>query len=470
MVYSQFRDKKIAVVGCSIEGLSTIEFLSRHGARLTLCDQKDEAKFNASLINILRKNKIETHFGKNYLERLDEFDLIIRTPGFPLWNSKLQVATSMGVLITSQTKLFFDLCKGKIIGVTGTKGKGTTSTLIYEMLKAADKKVFLGGNIGTPPFSFLDKVDKDTWVVLELSSFQLSDITKSPHIAVVLNITSDHLYSSSFDSPNYHLSQEEYVKAKINILKFQKENDFAVLNRDYESSSELRKFTQADVWFFSKKKILSKGSFVKNNKIYFSNNNKISNVCDISKVALRGSHNLENVTASITASFLTGVDISKMERVVSLFKGLEHRLEFVREFKKMQFYNDSFSTTPETTIAAIKSFTSSITLICGGSEKKSNYLQLGKEIVKGNAKKVILIGTTADKIKEAIVRASKSLKKNSPTLLEGPKTMKEIVKMALNCSKSGDIILLSPACASFDMFSNYKERGLLFKKAVKELN
>lgn len=465
-----FKDKKIVVLGCSIEGLSSADFLTRQGARLTLCDQKDESKFSPNLINTLKQKKIELRFGKNYLEALDKFNLVVRTPGFPLWNKKLQEVNAKRVPVTSQTKLFFDLCKGKIIGVTGTKGKGTTSTLIYELLKASGKKVFLGGNIGTPPFSFLEKITQDAWVILELSSFQLADLTKSPHIAVVLNITSDHLYSASFDSPNYHLSQKEYVEAKINILKFQNKSDFAVFNQDYKSSYELKKYTVADTWFFSKQEILPRGSYVKNNIIYFANKHKIDTICAISRVQLKGSHNLENITAAITAAFLAGVAVSEMEAIISSFKGLEHRLEFVREYRKRQFYNDSFSTTPETTIAAIKSFTEPITLICGGSEKGSNYQELGKEIIKGNVKRAILIGTTASKIKKAIYQASKSLEKNPPTLFDGSRDMKEVVKTAILHSKPGDIILLSPACASFDMFTNYKERGFLFKKAVKELN
>lgn len=469
MFYSQFKNKKIAVIGASVEGVSSLKFFTKHGARVVLCDQKEPNKFSPIFLNDIKKKQIEVRFGKDYLDGLDKFDLVVRTPGFPLWNQKLVKVINQGVIVTSQTKILFDLCKGRIIGVTGTKGKGTTATLIYRLLKEDGKKVFLGGNIGTPPFSFLNSVDSNSWVVLELSSFQLSDLTKSPHIAVVLNITSDHLYSASFESPNYHLSQREYIQAKTNILRFQRENDFAVINRDYQSSYRLARFTKGDVWFFSKKRRLNKGAFVFNDGVYLAYNDKLVHIIKTDQIQLRGSHNLENVVAAVTAAFLAGVKDNNMSRAISNFKGLEHRLEFVRSFKNRQFYNDSFSTTPETTIAAIKSFAQNIVLICGGSEKKSDYTQLGEEIIKGKVVKVILIGTTALKIQQAIIKAAKRLKKDPPVCILGLRKMKDIVNKAFQLSNKGEIVLLSPACASFDMFSNYKERGRLFKEEVNKL-
>ncbi len=250
---SPFKNKKIAIIGCSVEGLASVDFLIKQKAYLTLCDQKKEEEFKPELLKKFKQNKIKLQFGQNYLDHLEDFDLIVRTPGFPLWHSKLQ-KLSKKVIVTSQTKLFFDLCPAKIIGVTGTKGKGTTATLIYQLLKKAGYQVFLGGNIGNPPFSFLEKLNNKSWVVLELSSFQLEDLKKSPHIAVVLNIASDHLYSASLESPNYHQSWQDYIKAKSNLVRFQTKNDFAVLNRDYKNSFDLRKLTKAEVWFFSTKK------------------------------------------------------------------------------------------------------------------------------------------------------------------------------------------------------------------------
>lgn len=463
----QFKSKKIAIIGLSIEGIASAQYLSAKNLDITVCDQRNEQKFEKNFLHKLRQRGVKTKLGRSYLSNLVSYDFIVRTPGFPLWNEKLQDAIKNGVIVTSQTQLFFELCKGKIIGVTGTKGKGTTSTLIYAILKDAGKKVFLGGNIGTPPFSFLDQTTKDSWVVLELSSFQLENLTISPHISVILNITSDHLYSASWESPNYHLSHGQYLQAKTNIVRFQKESDFTILNRDYERSNNLTKYTPADIWLFSIKQPVSKGAFIKKNTIFLSNQTNTFSVCQTSDIQLRGVHNLENVLAGVTASYLAGVNVGRMRATIRSFKALEHRLEYVAIRSNVQFYNDSFSTTPETTIAAIKSFTEPIILICGGSEKRSDYTKLGKEIAKSkHIKNVILIGATAKKIKKAILSSSSSISALKNKHIAGPKTMDEIVKLAYKLSAMGDVVLLSPACASFDMFKNYKERGMLFKSAV----
>lgn len=466
---NKFFGKKIAVLGLSTEGLASVKYLLTKGASLTIYDQKTEKDYSSDLLNFLKIKKINLILGNKYLQSLTNNDLIVRTPGFPLWNREIQKACDAGVEITSQTKIFFDLCPGKIIGVTGTKGKGTTATLIYKLIRISNKDVFLGGNIGTPPLSFLEKVKKTSWVVLELSSFQLADLDKSPHVAVILNITSDHLYSASVDSPNYHLSHEEYLRAKKNIVCHQKQSDYVIINRDYDSSCSFREYTPAKKWLFSKEKVVSFGSFVKNKKIYLAYGTRPYFICNISAVKLRGVHNLENITAAITAAHLAGVKIHKMKKALSTFKGLEHRLELVRIHQGIKFYNDSFSTTPETTIAALRSFGEPIILICGGSEKGSDYSQLGMEILMGNVKKIILIGQTAPKIKQLIYKAAKSRKRSIPKIIDGFKTMTEIVKQAYSAASAGDVVLLSPACASFDMFKNYKERGLLFKQAVKNL-
>ncbi|MCL5970787.1 MAG: UDP-N-acetylmuramoyl-L-alanine--D-glutamate ligase [Patescibacteria group bacterium] len=469
MKNSKFYGKKIAVLGLSIEGLSSAKYLLAKGADLTICDQKVEKEFDKDLINYLRSNKVNLLLGRRYLRNLTDFDLVVRTPGFPLWKAEIAKAQLLGVEITSQTKIFFDLCPGKIIGVTGTKGKGTTSTLIYKLIKTERGKVFLGGNIGTPPLSFLDKVTKTSWVVLELSSFQLADLDKSPHIAVILNITSDHLFSASKDSPNYHLSHSEYVEAKKNIVSHQEPTDFIVINKDYSSSINFAKYTKAAAWFFSKEEKVAFGSYVKNQKIYLNDGLKPHFICNIPDIKLRGVHNLENITAAITAAYLAGAPISAMATVIKTFKGLEHRLELVREYRGIKFYNDSFSTTPETTIAAIRSFSEPVILICGGSEKGSDYSKLGRELLADNIKSIILIGDTAFKIKKSVYEAAKTTKKRVPEIIDGPRTMAEIVEKAYTEALSGEVILLSPACASFDMFKNYKERGLLFKEAVRLL-
>lgn len=469
MLLNKFQGKKIAILGLSVEGLSSFNYLYKKGACLTLLDQRIESKFKPSVLNQFKNKDISVILGSHYLDNLNKFDLIVRTPGFPLWNQYLQKAAAKGIAITSHIKLFFSLCPGKIIGVTGTKGKGTTATLIYNIIQASEKKAFLGGNIGIPPLSFLDKVTSDSWVILELSSFQLTDLNISPHLVVILNITSDHLYSSSLESPNYHLSQNEYLNSKINLLRYQQKSDYAVLNYDYKSCYDLRKYTKGKIWLFSKEKKINLGAYVRHGEIILSSGSNIFTICNVSEIQLRGSHNLENITAAITASYLAGISPKDIRLPVVEFKGLEYRLEFVREINGVKFYNDSFSTTPETAIAAIKSFKEPKILVCGGSEKGSDYTNLGQEILQTNVKEVILIGQTGPKIEKSIRQAAVKLKRPLPEITVGSEIMEEIVQKAYLTSKKGDVILLSPGCASFDLFKNYKERGFLFKKAVEHL-
>lgn len=461
---SELINKRIAILGLSIEGISSMRYFLKKGAEIGVFDQRDEHELNSNLIAEIKNNNISRNFGNNYLANINQYNLIIRSPGFPLWNKTIVDAKKRGTIITSQTKIFFDLCKGKIIGVSGTKGKGTTATLIYTFLKQSAKDVYLGGNIGTPPLDFMDKVNSSSQVVLELSSFQLEDLQKSPHIAVVLSITPDHLHSDSIYSPNYHLKVEEYIQAKKNITKYQTQKDFLVLNKDYILSNDFKEASCADVWYFSLKETLKKGSYVKNSRIILEYGNKIFPICGTSEVKLLGRHNLENITAAIVASYLAGADTQIMKKVLKSFQGLEHRLEFVKKIKGVSFYNDSFSTTPETSIAAIRSFNKPIILILGGSDKGSDYKELGRTLINSSVKSVILIGKTAPKIKKAIIESgNRNLK-----FIENIANMRDIINKAFNVASRGDIVLLSPACASFDMFKNYKERGRLFKEEVKK--
>lgn len=464
-----FSNKKVAIIGLSVEGIATLNFMITAAAKVTVYDQREKESLPQNVADILKKHNIKGSFGKGYLNSLNHQDVIIRTPGMPLRNESLYNAKIQGAEVTSQTKLFFELAPCPIIGVTGTKGKGTTSTLIYKMLKKAGKKTYLGGNIGTAPLSFFNKLTHDSVVVLELSSFQLEDATLSPHIAVVLNISSEHLGSASIDSPNYHKTQKEYVKAKENIVLHQNSRDFAILNYDSYTTRSLKDKTKAAIWFFSNKSKIKKGAFVDGEKIILNNGKQKITVCTLSDVALIGRHNLENITAAVCTSYILGVSIDDIKKTIQTFKGLEHRLEFVRRYKGIDFYNDSFSTVPQTAIAAIQSFSQPIILICGGSEKNSDYTFLGREIIKNNVKAVILIGQMASRIEQSIRLATNEISKKPPIIIRNLKSMDEIVKRSASLAKNNDIVLLSPACASFDLFKNYKERGMLFKKYVSGL-
>ena len=428
---NHFKNKKIAVIGEGIEGISSAKYLKSKGAKVTILDQKQ---------------------GSNYLDNLEDYDLVVRSPGIKIEMLEKYVSRDK---ITSQTKTFFDICPCPIIGVTGTKGKGTTSTLIYEMLKKDGKDAYLGGNIGNTPFDFFEHLKSSSVVVLELSSFQLLDLHKSPHIAVILMITSEHL--------DYHPNVLEYISAKRNIIKFQKATDFAIINRDYPASNESDVDALGKVFYVSREREVDNGCFARDGKIVIRTKDREIPVFETKDLLLRGKHNYENVCAAVMAAYLAGVSIKNIQEVLADFAGLPHRLELVGVVNGAEYFNDSFSTTPETAIAAIEAFKEPEILILGGSSKNSNFQELGEVISKkGNIKAIIGIGVEWVRIKPFI-------KSKNIILIEGAKDMHTIVLAASKIAVSGDVVLLSPACASFDMFKNYKDRGEQFKEEVSRL-
>lgn len=430
---SRYKNKHIAIVGLSVEGLDSLRFFTQEGANVARLDRRMES---------------------NYLEGLEKFDFIVRTPGMNLRTPEFQ---ALGNKLTSLTKIFFDECQAPIIGVTGTKGKGTTATLIYEMLKAEKKRVWLGGNVGTPLLSRVREIKPTDIVVLELSSFQLEDLTKSPRVAVVLKITEDHLANFDPLATNYHETKEDYIRAKSSIVRYQKSTDYVIYNADNTTSTSFVKLTKAASLSFSRKKT-NVDAYVKNHRVFL----KKDEICSSSEIQLLGDHNLENIAAASIAAMVAGVSIDAIRSVSRSFKGLEHRLEFVRTHSGVSYYNDSFSTVPETTIAAIESFAKPIILIVGGSEKGSDYSELGKIISNSNVKTLIIIGVMTERILQAVAGYSGKI-------ITGLRTMHSIVEAAQKAAGPGDVVLLSPACASFDMFRNYKERGKLFKYEVTRL-
>ena len=416
----------VAILGWGVDTIDVVPFLLSRGDNITVFDKKTH------LDDKSRYPSLKWQLGREDFGDLTEFDLIIRSPGVYRFRPEIVAAERKGVQISSKIKLFFDLCPCPIIGVTGTKGKGTTATLIYEILKAAGKDVYLGGNIGLGIFGILEKLDESSWVVLELSSFQLIDLTKSPHVAVVLMVTDEHR--------DWHPTQKEYLAAKKNIVSYQSTSDFAVVNKDYPNSVAIGKAAKGKVTWVSK--------------------NALKNMGD-DEIYLRGEHNRENVVAAATVAKLIGIKEPLIRQVIRNFKGLEHRLEKVATIGGVTFYNDSFSTIPETAIAAVKSFSEPEILILGGSSKNSDFTKLG-EVISGssNVKAVILVGAEGPKIGKYI---------KNKKVLAGGGSMAQIVKIAYNNAASGDVVLLTPACASFDMFKNYKDRGNQFKEAVWQL-
>ncbi len=442
--------KKIAIFGFGQEGLSALNYLSAKN-EVSIIDDKKAKDFAAEYFKAAKKHGATIYDSND--ANLPRFDLVVRSPGVRPDHKTIQKLKKSGATLTSPTNIFFEECRGQIIGVTGTKGKGTTSTLIYELLKTQDKNVFLAGNIGTPMLDVLPKINPKSKVVLELSSFQLMDLRKSPNVAVVLMTTSEHL--------DWHKNQQEYLGAQSNITFHQKSNDYCIVNCDYPNSIELASSSSGQIYQVSAKREVN-GAYIKGNEI-ISHINKTETVAKISDVKLPGSHNLENVVAAVAVAKIYDVPNNDIQKALRAFKGLPHRLEDVGTINGAKYYNDSFSTTPETTIAAINSFRNPKILILGGSSKDSDFSPLIKKLESDNTiKSLILIGTEGKKIGSLI--SSKSAKAK---IIYGLKTMMQIVENATQLAKKSDVVLLSPACASFDMFKNYKDRGEQFTKEVR---
>lgn len=489
---NDLENKKVAILGIGIEGVALYDYLIQKNCDITICDQngrevileKSPADLKDHIEEILGKSKVS--LGVDYLNDLGQYDVVFRSPGINYLTREIQDAREKGVVISSQIKLFFDLCPAKIVGVTGTKGKGTTASLISEILKkkfeirspkielnsnlkidqiqnlsdldisASDSRnVYIAGNIGYPAITLLDKIKPEDIVVLELSSFQLQDLEKSPSIAVFTNLGVDHM--------DNHQTIEEYHESKFNIFKYQQEIDTAIINADSTFPQEKIGEIKAKRLFFSKTQ--KSDAFVEKNNndwaVFLANSHKI---VDLSEVKLIGKHNLENIAAATLAAIELGVGIETIREAVKEFNGLPHRLEFVRELDGITFVNDSFATNPDPTMAAINSFDSPKVLILGGSSKGADFSEMAKLITEKNVKAVVAIGVEGKKIKEALLSVN-----YSGQIIDGGTNIGEIVAQSKEVASSGDIVIFSPACASFDMFKNYKDRGEKFKAAVAQL-
>jgi UDP-N-acetylmuramoylalanine--D-glutamate ligase len=457
---------KIGIFGGGIEGVAVAEYLLKKGCiDVTLFDEKDvtDAQIPAG---------IKTIFGAGAFEKTDNINLIFRSPGVKL--QKCESARKKGIKITSTTQYFFENCPCEIIGVTGTKGKGTTSTLIYLIMKEAGKDAYIGGNIGESPLNFLDKLKADSIVIMELSSFQLQDLTISPHIAIVLMTTSEHL--------NYHKDTAEYRAAKSPIVKYQKPEDLTILNRDYDYWKSFAEQTPARKIFVSMNDFEGDGAHIDNDIINTCSRGRCTPIAPVNKVALIGKHNLENIMPVALVARYLKVPIPIIQKVIFSFTGLPHRLEFVREVNGVKYYEDSFSTTPETSVAAVYAFTKPVILIAGGSEKNSDYSEWATKLQQNpNLKNIILMGITADRMEKELRAAAEKLGKDHPNIQKAnplsqfPQkiyrvaNLESALKKATELAAPEDNIVMSPAAASFDMFKNYKARGDKFKELVNAL-
>jgi UDP-N-acetylmuramoylalanine--D-glutamate ligase len=431
---------KIAILGFAGQGQAAYNYWNTPENEITVCDQNESLDIPKG---------VAIQLGSEYLKGLDQFDLLVRTPA--LHPRDIVAANSPEILekVTTVTNEFFRVCPTKnIIGVTGTKGKGTTSTLIAKMLEATGKRVHLGGNIGIPPLELLkNDIKPDEWVVLELANFQLIDIHHSPHIAVCLMVEPEHM--------DWHEDMEEYIAAKQQLFINQEEDDIAIYYAKNDNSISVADASLAQqIPYFA-----LPGAIVENDDIVIDG----QNVCSTNELKLLGKHNWQNVCAAVTAVWQITQDVAALRSVLTTFAGLEHRLEFVREVDGVKYYDDSFGTTPGTATVAIEAFSEPKVIILGGSDKGSNYNELAEIVQKSNVRRVVLIGNMGPKIKEALQKAGFT------STVAGGATMVEIVEAARREAQAGDIVLLSTACASFDLFKNYKDRGEQFKQVVQAL-
>ncbi len=450
--FASLKGKKVAFVGLGRSNLPLIRMFCEAGADVVACDSREMDSLGANA-QLAAEYGAALHLGKNYLENLN-VDLLFRTPGMNYNSPALSQLRDNGVVITSEMELFFELCPCRIIAVTGSDGKTTTTTIISEILKEAGYNVHLGGNIGNPLMPEIFDIKETDIAVVELSSFQLISMKKSPDVSVVTNITPNHL--------DVHKDMDEYIDAKRNILAFHKDENVTVLNADNDITKSFAESTKAAVRYFTSQQKSENGSYLKDGAIYY-NDEKILDTTDI---LIPGHHNVENYMAAIAATY-DFVDADVVRNVARKFNGVKHRAQLVREFEGVRYYNDSIASSPTRTACGMLSlFDEKMILICGGYDKNIPYDPLGDVIVR-KVKTLILMGATADKIRNAVVNSS-AYSEGNPVIYYAD-NMEAAVSLARENATVGDIVALSPASASFDKYKDFEERGNHFISVVNEL-
>ena len=445
------QNKRVLVVGLGKSGVASALFLKARGARVTVSDSKSEDQLGES-IPVLLDAGIAVETGGHGERTFHGQDLIVVSPGVPVDAPPLVQARALGETVIGEIELAAQFFPGTIIAITGSNGKTTTTTLAGEIVAASGFPTRVGGNIGTPAISLVEGATPDTIAVLEVSSFQLETIqTFRPKVAVVLNVTPDHL--------DRHRTFAAYVDAKARIFENQQESDFAVLNSDDPTCAELSGRTRARVFWFSRKKEVNQGACLRDGEIVFRDTKTETEVMPISEIPLKGTHNLENVLAAICAGAVMGCKPEAMRRAVRDFKAVEHRLEYVATIRGVEYYNDSKATNVDATIKALESFPGNIHIILGGKDKGSDYTVL-KDLLRQRAKRIYTIGAAAQKIESQVGDSAE---------IVHAETLDVAVKRIASAAEAGDTVLLAPACASFDQFQNYEERGRIFKQLVRAL-
>ncbi|KHS55916.1 MULTISPECIES: UDP-N-acetylmuramoyl-L-alanine--D-glutamate ligase [Terrisporobacter] len=448
------KNKNILLVGLAKTGVSTIKLLNKLEANIIVNDIKDEEKLKDILLELKDIKNAEYILGY-HPENVDHIDLAVVSPGVPLDLPFILKLKESNIEIIGEVELAYRLSKNPIfVGITGTNGKTTTTSLVGEIFKSDNKDTYIVGNIGNPVIDTVESTNEDSYLITELSSFQLESIVDfKPKVASILNFSPDHL--------NRHHTMENYISAKANIFKNQDKNDFAILNYDDEEVRKLSSRCNGQIIFFSRKEKLDKGVYLdENNNIVIDIDEKIV-LLNKKELSLPGNHNLENCMAAIAMAYVSNINLETLKHVLKTFKAVEHRLEYVKTLNDIMFVNDSKGTNPDSTIKAITSYENPVILIAGGYNKESDFNEL-LEIGKENIKALILMGETAGIIEQC------AKEKDYQTIIR-VNNMKEAVEASYNLAESGDVVLLSPACASWDMYKSFEVRGCDFKDNVNNL-
>ena len=453
--FGQIKGKKIAMCGIGVSNTPLILSFLNKGAKVYACDRRSREMIG-EIADTLEKAGAELCLGDGYLDNL-EVDIIFRTPGMSFNLPELEAARKKGIAVTSEMEVFFDLCPATLFAITGSDGKTTTTTLISKMLEAEGKRVFVGGNIGKPLLPEIENITRDDFVVVELSSFQLISMRKSPDVAVVTNLAPNHL--------DVHKDMEEYIDAKKNIILHQNAFSRTVLNHDNEITRDFKKYVRGQSLSFSMTEPLKNGAWLEaDGTIHMSYRGIDAPIMHRDDIAILGDHNVENYLAAITAVWgYVGMD--SIKKVAKEFMGVEHRIEFVREVNGVKYYNDSIASSPTRTIAGLKAFPQKVHLIAGGYDKHIPYEPLVPYILQ-KVEKLYLCGATAEKIEKA-VRSDVNYS-GTPEIIR-VQNIEAAVNKAKELAKSGDIVTLSPASASFDAYPNFVARGNHFKELVNKL-
>ena len=452
--------KRVAFIGAGVSHKRCIEQFVELGAQVTLCDQKKSIEDFGDYADTLRRLNVALSLGEHYTDGFAGQDIIMRTPGYEYFKPELQAAKAAGAMVTSEVELFFEFCPCEIVAVTGSDGKTTTTTLISKMFEAAGRKVFLGGNIGAALLPQLADVTPDAVAVVELSSFQLISMRRSPKVAVVTNVTPNHL--------DHHKDMQEYIDAKRNILLWQVPPCRAVLGYENDITRAMQSDCKGEQVWFTRLHETDRGAFLRasDDTLCYAENGVVTPVLPRAEIKLRGLHNVENLLAAIAAVW-GRVPVEAMRQVGSTFTGVEHRIEPVRVLDGVTYYNDSIASSPTRTIAGLRSFDQKIILIAGGYDKKIPYEPLAPEII-AHVKTLVLMGATGPRIEKA-VREHPDFDESKLTILYAD-NMQHAVALARSAAQPGDVVSLSPASASFDLYPNFEVRGRDYKNIVMQLS